>query len=445
LVFANVGGPGYGSLTVVDGVMRATTVSSFTATVTSRNRLVLTNADSTLSAGNDIYLTANLETGAQSWRFGSNGSLGLPQLGQVTNNGQVWNFRNDGVLVTPSGIYVPSGDSSLGLTFSSDRTSSMGRISVDNSNNMTVNSTSDYSVKVSSYDRVYISNNTTTVMAGQDLVLKSNKNATEQVWTFGANGNVTIAGNINFANGRNILSSISSIGNITVSGSDITGTGTNVTITADTTDYVFYANGILALPTAGRINFNYLSISSDANVSAFYAPAGNVQLAAGIGDAQIVANSLIDSKTWTFAADGRTTFPATAVPVHSYGALGDKAGMVVLDADYIYYCKSNFVGHTSSIVVNSDQWNNNVGLITSLPFLSTARVPEVGWTISINFNSGSTTLTITGVTSLGANRYQVDFNSVGSINVSNGNSGTLIDSTPVADIWVRTVWTDTNW
>jgi predicted acyltransferase (DUF342 family) len=69
------------------------------------------------------------------------------------------------------------------------------------------------------------------------------------------------------------------------------------------------ADGTLTLPTAGRINFDYLSISSDANVSAFYAPAGNVQLAAGIGDAQIVASSLSDSKTWTFGNTGNLTAP----------------------------------------------------------------------------------------------------------------------------------------
>ena len=64
-------------------------------------------------------------------------------------------------------------------------------------------------------------------------------------WIFENDGNLTLPedGAINFANGTNILSTISSIGNITVSGSDITGTGSNVTITADTTDYVFYANG----------------------------------------------------------------------------------------------------------------------------------------------------------------------------------------------------------
>jgi hypothetical protein len=79
--------------------------------------------------------------------------------------------------------------------------------------------------------------------------------------------------------------------------------------------WLWSVDGTLTLPTAGRINFDYLSISSDANVSAFYAPAGNVQLAAGIGDAQIVANSLNDSKTWTFGNTGNLTAPGNVSAV----------------------------------------------------------------------------------------------------------------------------------
>jgi hypothetical protein len=33
-------------------------------------------------------------------------------------------------------------------------------------------------------------------MADRDLILKSNKSGTEKVWTLGANGNLTVAGNI---------------------------------------------------------------------------------------------------------------------------------------------------------------------------------------------------------------------------------------------------------
>jgi hypothetical protein len=41
-------------------------------------------------------------------------------------------------------------------------------------------------------------------------------------------------------------------------------------------------------------------------------------------------NITSDDKTWAFTNDGRTTFPNGVVPEHSYGAAGDKEGMVVL-------------------------------------------------------------------------------------------------------------------
>ena len=54
---------------------------------------------------------------------------------------------------------------------------------------------------------------------------------------------------------------------------------------------------------------------------------------------------------WTFSADGRTTFPNGTVPAHSYGAAGDKEGMVVFTDPYIYYCKTDYVNNTTDIWV----------------------------------------------------------------------------------------------
>lgn len=73
--------------------------------------------------------------------------------------------------------------------------------------------------------------------------------------------------------------------------------------------WTFGTDATLTLPTTGRINFDYLSISSYSDVSTFYAPSGNVQLAAGIGNAKIVTNSLGSSKTWTFGTDGNLVLP----------------------------------------------------------------------------------------------------------------------------------------
>jgi hypothetical protein len=54
---------------------------------------------------------------------------------------------------------------------------------------------------------------------------------------------------------------------------------------------------------------------------------------------------------WTFGGDGRTTFPNGTVPEHSYGAAGDKEGMVVFSDPYIYYCKQDYVDNETDIWV----------------------------------------------------------------------------------------------
>jgi hypothetical protein len=56
-----------------------------------------------------------------------------------------------------------------------------------------------------------------------------------------------------------------------------------------------------------------------------------------------------NSNSWIFGTDGRTTFPNGTVPAHSYGAAGDKEGMVVFDDTYIYYCTADYVNNSTDI------------------------------------------------------------------------------------------------
>ena len=44
-----------------------------------------------------------------------------------------------------------------------------------------------------------------------------------------------------------------------------------------------------------------------------------------------------------------STFPITAVPVHSYGVVGDTVGMMAFDATYMYYCTANYVNNSTNI------------------------------------------------------------------------------------------------
>jgi uncharacterized membrane protein len=77
---------------------------------------------------------------------------------------------------------------------------------------------------------------------------------------------------------------------------------------------------------------------------------GYVLIEAGAGTA---TNGYVRISTqtydWKFNANGRTTFPASPVPAHSYGAIGDQAGMVAFDSTYIYYCTADYANSSTDI------------------------------------------------------------------------------------------------
>jgi hypothetical protein len=64
-----------------------------------------------------------------------------------------------------------------------------------------------------------------------------------------------------------------------------------------------------------------------------------------------VSNIATANYQWSFDNAGRTIFPNGTVPEHSYGAAGDKEGMVVFSDPYIYYCKQDYVNNTTDIWV----------------------------------------------------------------------------------------------
>ena len=72
----------------------------------------------------------------------------------------------------------------------------------------------------------------------------------------------------------------------------------------------------------------------------------HVKISAGLNPPVTV---MANDNSWTFGTDGRTTFPNGTVPAHSYGAAGDKEGMVVFDDTYIYYCTADYVNNSTDI------------------------------------------------------------------------------------------------
>ena len=70
-----------------------------------------------------------------------------------------------------------------------------------------------------------------------------------------------------------------------------------------------------------------------------------------VGGDLIVTGRFNGAYTVNIDSSGRTTFPNGTVPEHSYGAAGDKEGMVVFTDPYIYYCKQDYVNNTTDIWV----------------------------------------------------------------------------------------------
>ena len=70
-----------------------------------------------------------------------------------------------------------------------------------------------------------------------------------------------------------------------------------------------------------------------------------------VGGDLIVNGRINGAYTVNIDSSGRTTFPNGTVPEHSYGAAGDKEGMVVFTDPYIYYCKQDYVNDTTDIWV----------------------------------------------------------------------------------------------
>lgn len=259
-------------------------------------------------------------------------------------------------------------------------------------------------------------------------------------WTFDNAGNITLPNNaVIRTDGSNV--EIGGVANFNVEAAGVVNIYTD---TSGETPYQwqFGDDGSLTLPDNGVVNAS--------------GPDGLTL--GGNYDVKIISDYTDNNRTWTFSGTtGSITFPdstvqetawaggrVVAVPTASTGAEGNQQGDLAFTSGHLYYCIADFDTHETPITVNSTEWGGTAGPLTTLPFFS-VRTPQIGWTIDITFNSGPATLTITLVTPLGDDRYQVDFGSVGNINASNGNAGTLTDNLPVVDIWKRSAWSADTW
>ena len=148
-------------------------------------------------------------------------------------------------------------------------------------------------------------------------------------WTFGTNGNTTFPTGLVLGapRGVNTVNFTSAIDKEFQIETQTSSTGKL---------WRFGTDGILTLPSN-----NYLE-TTDTNLKV--GAQGTVTIRSN-------AATVEGTNAWVFGATGRTTFPNGVVPEHSYGAAGDKEGMVVFSDPYIYYCKQDYVNNSTDIWV----------------------------------------------------------------------------------------------
>jgi hypothetical protein len=200
------------------------------------------------------------------------------------------------------------------------------------------------------------------------------------------------------------------------------------TATTDTWDHqwTFAKDGILTFPD-GTTNSGDTVISTSTY---------NIQ---SIGNTLIQTSANAGAKTWTFGTTGRTTFPNGTVPEHSYGAAGDKEGMVVFSDPYIYYCKQDFVPNSTNVMT--------LGSSGSSVWVSST---DYAGDLVANFTANSTGWTYNGVTLINIsvdNQFGPGYllEGVTGFSTMNGDRYTLESPNLLLDIWVRVAWTGTNW
>ena len=74
-----------------------------------------------------------------------------------------------------------------------------------------------------------------------------------------------------------------------------------------------------------------------------------IDFVTGTGNIRIATDDNNNSYSWYFTAQGYLQFPQGLGPTTSKGKEGDEAGSVVVDADYIYYCHTDYTDGIADI------------------------------------------------------------------------------------------------
>lgn len=326
----------------------------------------------------------------------------------VNVSNKSWMFGNDGKLTLPSGNAQIVAESNGGV-----------RIGTANTN---------------------VAPNAQIRIGGADHVFEIFGGPPSYSWKFEADGKLKLPGTSYASTSQNYIHAEYGIGLHPTHNTG--GTGPEL--------YISYNDGILIQPFTNDYFRAGGTTASPLFITGSDLPNGNDSIGKLPGDVYIESGTNYQDSTygkvvvksgtnqWTFGTNGRTTFPNGTVPAHSYGAAGDKEGMVVFSDNYIYYCKQDYVGNSVNVTT----------LASSGSFVYVSSTDYAGDLVA-DFTANSTGWTYAGVSIIGVavdNTFGPGYalEAATSFGAVNEHDYALV-SPVTTDIWKRVSWSVDTW
>ena len=249
-----------------------------------------------------------------------------------TGTTNVWNFGADGTTTVPGKIWAKASDNGS-ISFSDNGVDEHGYIKVDAGLNMVINSESTFYIKQAGSDRVSIDANYTTLMAGLNAVIQTNKQGTTQTFTFGADGTTTFPNSSTF-NGVDFVAKENDELNLTIlDSSAYIGVKQSNNLTEPAAYMDVYFGKKSRIRTTSLDNQTEYDWYFNPDGSLTLPTGGEIKTEAGTGDVVIEANDGT-ARTWTFGGDGILSLPDFgATPGSGDGAVGD----ICRNGDTLYF------------------------------------------------------------------------------------------------------------
>jgi hypothetical protein len=315
----------------------------------------------------------------------SNATFTIVMAGRNT-----WRFGEDGTLTFPSNLIIGSNPLNPGtVIYQADAEITMATIG----NAATYIGWSEFGFEPGNIALVAF-NDTTGAVAIQTGATTGPEAFIE--WIFDGTGNLTLpaGGSIFNSSGEPYVNGVTSI---STSVSTLTVSDASGDYSYGALSYDYAVNGV----TSGGFTISY-------SAPLVY---GNVDISVG-------------NVTTSGTANVANLIVSGPAPSTLSGSAGDRAGMVRVDSNYIYYCTSTFASNVYTV-----GWSgavNNTLFITQGAYPT----PQVGWIVTHVGNN----FTIDTVTDDGYGSWQITW--VGTAYGSpNGGTATLTNPTPLSAIW----------